>query len=1216
MKYVSGRVKELKVGISSHSESKTSLTVIGNANVGGSVTAASFVGGGINTTGTSEFTNLDLSGYLNVAGVSTFASTVNLGNNDRLNFNDTNTAIYGNAVGLNVESAGTRDIKIQSNASGGTSGDIILKSGSTEVLKVKGVGNIVGAATSNIIPFLYSNYSLFPSATTYHGAVAHAHNTGKLYYAHAANWIELVNKETNGTVGTGTEKYDIGITSVTNLRVAGISTYDGNLDIQSSVLITGITTIGGLVDINAGAQANTLKVEDLTDNRVVIAGTGGELEDDANLTFNGTTFNVGSAITMYQATGIISATKYHGDGSSLTGIDATSLKDENGNIKIQANSSGAVHSGIATFTGNINANGNIIGDGLTNISGIASITVANRIAHTGDDHTSLAFGPDTISHVVGGVTRFSVNGNTSEATFTVDTVNLYGNLNNTGVSTFNDDVSFVGAAGTIFFDKSDNALEFSDDTQLRFGTSPTEALKIYHNSSDNDTYITNGTTGSNLYVRAWATNKELYLQAKGNTEIWSGTTEQAIVARQGGRVELYNSNTKVLQTMGHGITVFGGVDVSGVSTFTNTVLVNGGSGLQIGDGNASLYRTSNDLYIDVAGNNDFYVRTNSGGGTGGKIYLQPKPGENGIVANSDGSVEIYHDNSPKLETIGAGVTVTGDLYATTFRGNGSGLTNLSIPGISTSTTSEFTNIDVTGTTTLATAKVSDLTDNRIVIAGNAGELEDTSKLTFDGTTLAIVGNATFTGNVSVAGTLTSEDKTNIDSIGIVTARTGVRISSGGLVVTSGVSTFTDAITANGNINANGNIVGDSATNISGINNVSASTLTGTLQTAAQPNVTSLGTITNLVASSAKVSDLTSGRVVYVGTAGELQDISTFTFNGSTVTAPAFAGDGSALTGITAGGVGAIGGLTVKDEGVVVGTAGSISTLDFLGATVSVIANTGAAGIATVTIATEQKQDIQTLNVSGVSTFAGNTNITGDIVSDLTILSTDAGSSAGPIINLYRNSATPADADYLGQIKFQGESDTGVQRNYAKITGKILDASNTDEDGILEFAFLKGGSNNISGRFRSDSLQLLNGTSLTVAGTAEIDGNITANGDIIGDGATNISGMNNVTATNFNSTSDARLKTNVQTITSPLEKLNQIDGVSFDWVTDLNPYDDESSSMGVIADTVQKVLPVLVSEHATGYKTVNYNGLIGLLIEAVKEQQVQITELKSKLDSLS
>ena len=76
MKYVSGRTKELKVGISSYSESKTSLIAIGNVNVSGSLTAASFVGGGINTTGTSEFTNLDLSGYLNVAGISTFANTL------------------------------------------------------------------------------------------------------------------------------------------------------------------------------------------------------------------------------------------------------------------------------------------------------------------------------------------------------------------------------------------------------------------------------------------------------------------------------------------------------------------------------------------------------------------------------------------------------------------------------------------------------------------------------------------------------------------------------------------------------------------------------------------------------------------------------------------------------------------------------------------------------------------------------------------------------------------------------------------------------------------------------------------------------------------------------------------------------------------------------------------------------------------------------------
>ena len=56
------------------------------------------------------------------------------------------------------------------------------------------VGRIVGAATSNAIPFLYSNYSDLPSATTYHGAFAHVHNIGKGYFAHAAAWYELVSK--------------------------------------------------------------------------------------------------------------------------------------------------------------------------------------------------------------------------------------------------------------------------------------------------------------------------------------------------------------------------------------------------------------------------------------------------------------------------------------------------------------------------------------------------------------------------------------------------------------------------------------------------------------------------------------------------------------------------------------------------------------------------------------------------------------------------------------------------------------------------------------------------------------------------------------------------------------------------------------------------------------------------------------------------------------
>ena len=121
---------------------------------------------------------------------------------------------------------------------------------------------------------------------------------------------------------------------------------------------------------------------------------------------------------------------------------------------------------------------------------------------------------------------------------------------------------------------------------------------------------------------------------------------------------------------------------------------------------------------------------------------------------------------------------------------------------------------------------------------------------------------------------------------------------------------------------------------------------------------------------------------------------------------------------------------------------------------------------------------------------------------LEVYSGDGGSAAGPELKLIRNSGSPADADYIGQIKFVGESDTSVERNYAKITGKILDASNGTEDGILEFAHIKAGSQTITGRWRSDSLQLLNGTALTVAGSTTVTGNIIPSSDSATDIGTN------------------------------------------------------------------------------------------------------------------
>ena len=130
--------------------------------------------------------------------------------------------------------------------------------------------------------------------------------------------------------------------------------------------------------------------------------------------------------------------------------------------------------------------------------------------------------------------------------------------------------------------------------------------------------------------------------------------------------------------------------------------------------------------------------------------------------------------------------------------------------------------------------------------------------------------------------------------------------------------------------------------------------------------------------------------------------------------------------------------------------------------------------------------------------------------DLTLTDTTADSAAGPEFKLFRNSASPADADYLGQIKFAGESSTGVERNYAKITGKILDVTNGAEDGIIEFAHIKNGSQVITGRFRSDSLQLLNGTNFSVAGTSDFTGDATFSG---GAGAVTVAAGSDISFTN-------------------------------------------------------------------------------------------------------
>ena len=97
---------------------------------------------------------------------------------------------------------------------------------------------------------------------------------------------------------------------------------------------------------------------------------------------------------------------------------------------------------------------------------------------------------------------------------------------------------------------------------------------------------------------------------------------------------------------------------------------------------------------------------------------------------------------------------------------------------------------------------------------------------------------------------------------------------------------------------------------------------------------------------------------------------------------------------------------------------------------------------------------------------------------------------------------------------------------------------------------------------------------------------------------------------LNSTSDARLKENVEPIANALSDITQLEGVSFDWK------DTGTRGHGFIAQQVEPILPDVVNtDDETGIKSINYVGMIGHLVEAIKEQQKQIDALTAQVEEL-
>ena len=108
---------------------------------------------------------------------------------------------------------------------------------------------------------------------------------------------------------------------------------------------------------------------------------------------------------------------------------------------------------------------------------------------------------------------------------------------------------------------------------------------------------------------------------------------------------------------------------------------------------------------------------------------------------------------------------------------------------------------------------------------------------------------------------------------------------------------------------------------------------------------------------------------------------------------------------------------------------------------------------------------------------------------------------------------------------------------------------------------------------------------------------------VNSGGINVTGI--VTAVDFDSLSDINYKENVETIENALDKVSNIRGVKFDWK------ESGQKSYGVIAQELENILPELV--HGENPKVVNYNGIIGVLIEAIKGLRDEVHQLKSEIN---
>ena len=378
----------------------------------------------------------------------------------------------------------------------------------------------------------------------------------------------------------------------------------------------------------------------------------------------------------------------------------------------------------------------------------------------------------------------------------------------------------------------------------------------------------------------------------------------------------------------------------------------------------------------------------------------------------------------------------------------------------------------------------------------------------------------------------------------------------------------------------------------------------------------------------KVEDLTDNRIVIAGSGGELEDDAQLTYNGTTLSL------GSSFSVTNATGIVAVGGISSSNltsgRVVLAGSSGSLNddgNLTFDGGSLAVTANVDVTGDMDIAGGLDVSNNIivqEDITVNGRLLLdhdgVGGTSDSG-IVLFGGVKIDDQKQRLRRISPIFHEGNNTLDMTTFGgsNIKIDGNIDQ-EDSHYANVASmRVRDLTNNrvvivgtagELEDSSEFTF-DGNAVNITGANLAVDTSTLYvdsvGNEVGIGTTApaaklHVQGDAVFTGDV---------------TTSY--TSDERLKENLTPLDNPIETLNQIKGVNFDWIDGIDrEFSDyispkQGHDIGVIAQDVERVLPEAVHYYPDGYMGVNYPKLVPVLLEAIKHLNNRVEQLESQVN---